>query len=407
MNLTQCIKSILLRQGLACLALATGSATLSSAAVTWHDAQFGGFISQGFMDSTNNNFPIDTKGGTFDFREEALNASATFGTHLRVSAQVYAEKVGKYGDDKPILDWFIVDYNFCPEFGLKAGRLKYPRSLYSDVLDVDVVRPFILLPQSMYDVRLRDYQASFDGAMAYGSVSIGSNSFDYKIFYGNIPLKTNSGVGDFFNSGDAFAKPPGLTSIRMDSVRGAALTWNTPVAGLRFGLTYSYSTNVAARGQIAGAPSLPELINLTTSEYEGVSAEYTRGPWTFTGEYLNNPCKIDVILPSYISPPIHAKTGIKNYYVSVARRLGKKYEVGTYYTETKNSYPTPGAGPANYRRDWTNAVRYDYNDHLLFKLEVHAIDGTMAFFNVSGISNPPGSLKSSMMLFVAKTTLSF
>jgi len=43
----------------------------------------------------------------------------------------------------------------------------------------------------------------------------------------------------------------------------------------------------------------------------------------------------------------------------------------------------------------------------LFKLEVHAIDGTMAMFNVPGISNPPGSLKNSMMLFVAKTTLSF
>ena len=188
MNLTHCIKSKLLRHSLACLALATCSATLASAAVTWKNIQFGGFISQGYMKSTNNNYPVDTKDGTFDFREEALNASTTFGTHLRVGAQVYGEKLGKYGDDKPVLDWFIVDYNFCPEFGLKAGRLKYPRSLQSDVLDVDVVRPFILLPQSMYDVRLRDFQASFDGAMAYGSVSVGNNSFDYKVFYGDKDL---------------------------------------------------------------------------------------------------------------------------------------------------------------------------------------------------------------------------
>jgi len=382
------------------------TASLQASDYSWKNIQFGGSFSQGYLKSTENNYPVDTKGGTFDFREESLNASTTFGTHLRLAAQVYAEKLGKFGGDRPLLDWAILDYNFSPEFGVKVGRLKYPRSLYSDVLDLDMVRPFIFLPQSIYDSRLRDFQSSFDGGMVYGSVSVGQNSFDYKVFYGDIPMKTNSGAGDYFNNTSLFANPPGVKSLRMDSVRGAALNWNTPVAGLRFGLSYSYYTNLTAVGPFVAVPSFPLTANLGKFEYNGASAEYTRGPWTFAGEYLLVKSSSLITFPSFIGPPSVGKYGTKACYVSVARRLGTKFEVGTYYSEGNNSYPA-GASAVNHRRDWTLAVRYDVNDHLLFKVEAHAINGTMEIFNVPGISNPAGSLKDSMTLFAAKTTLSF
>jgi hypothetical protein len=394
---------------MACLALATCSATLASAAVTWHDVQFGGFLSQGYLQSTNNNYPVDTKDGTFDFREYAVNASTTFGTHLRVGAQVFGQKLGKYGDDKPILDWAVIDYNFCPEIGVQVGRLKYPRGLYSDVLDVDMVRPFIFLPQSNYDSRLRDFQASFDGALIYGSVSAGKSSFDYKVFYGDIPMKTDSGAADFFNTSSLFKNPPGVQSIGTDSVRGAALNWNTPVSGLRIGLNYSYLTNLSVSGPFAQMPSLVTNMNLTKFEYQGVSAEYTRGPWTFAGEYLLNTIDTLLTLPPALHQPVRsAKAGSRAYYLSVARRLGTKFEVGTYFCKLTNNYPSVvTASNINERKDWAVAVRYDFNEHLLFKLEAHAISGTKDVFNVPGISNPSSSLSNSMMLFAAKTTLSF
>ncbi len=394
---------------LTCLCLATAFGTIVRAAVTWKNVQFGGFISQGYLDSTNNNYPVDTKDGTFDFREVALNASATFGTHLRVGAQVFAQKLGKYGDDQPIVDWAIVDYNFRPEFGVQVGRLKYPRGLYSDVLDLDVVRPFIFLPQSNYDSRLRDYQASFDGAKIYGSLDVGQNSFDYKVFYGDIPMKTDSGVADFFNTSTLFANPPGVRSLGIDSVRGAALDWNTPVVGLRFGLNYSSLSHLRAVGPFLEVPVFTSSADLVNIEYYGVSAEYTRGPWTFAGEYLLNKGHLQINLPAQLGlPPTTASFGSRNYYVSVARRLGAKFEAGAYYSHTSNSYPTAGAIASDrFRRDWTAALRYDVNDHLLFKIEAHAINGTRDITNVPGISNPSGSLKDSMTLFAAKTTLSF
>jgi len=367
--------------------------------------QIGGFFSQGYMISDHNNYPVDTKNGTADFREMGFNASTTLGSHLRLGGQLFAQRLGKYGDDKVVLDWAVADYNFRPEIGVRVGRVKYPRSLHSDVLDLDVVRPFIFLPQSIYDSRLRDFQASFDGAMVYGSLTAGKSTFDYKVYYGDIPIKTDSGVADYFNTSSLYANPPGLKQIGMDSVRGAALTWNTPISGLRIGATYSYSTNLTVSGPFRQVPTLTSSINLTKADYKGVSAEYTTGQWTFTGEYFINTTDSVLTLPSFIAPPSRSHGGYKAWYVSAARRFGK-FELGTYYTETWNSYPTATIAPsALQRKDCALAVRYDVNDHLLFKIEGHAIDGARDMFNVPGVVN--SHFKDSMSLFAAKTTLSF
>ena len=109
----------------------------AQAAVNVGDIQIGGFFSQGYMKSTHNNFPVDTKDGTADFREMGFNASTNVGSRLRLGGQLFAQTLGKYGDDKVILDWAIADYNFRPEFGVRVGRVKYPRNLQSDALDLD------------------------------------------------------------------------------------------------------------------------------------------------------------------------------------------------------------------------------------------------------------------------------
>lgn len=398
------------RRSLSALLLTAGlvvATTAAQAAITWHDIQFGGFVSQGYLKSTDNNYPVDTQDGTFDFREYAVNASTTFGSHFRIGGQLFAQKLGKYGDDKVILDWAVADYNFCPEFGLRAGRVKYPRSLHSDVLDADVLRPFIFLPQSMYDARLRDFQASFDGGMAYGSLAAGKNAFDYKVFYGDIPMKTDSGLADFFNTTSLFANPPGVKQLGLDSVYGATLAWTTPVPGLRLSAYYSVLKHLQAAGQFAAIPAFGSSIDLEKIEYSAASAEYTKDKWTFVGEYMLQQGDSQVTLPSFIPKSAPGKFGTRSYYVSAARRLNDKLEVGAYYTHIHNSYPTTAPTSADKRNDWTVSGRYDLNDHLLFKLEVHFINGTRDIFNVQGISNPPASMKDSMTLFAAKTTFSF
>eukprot|EP01031_Cornospumella_fuschlensis_P015444 gene15444-18875_t len=89
--------------------------------------QIGGFFSQGYLYSSDNNFPTANKGGTWDFREMAFNVSTTLGSRLRVGGQAFAQTFGAIGDDKVILDWAVADYNVSPLLGVRVGRVKYPK----------------------------------------------------------------------------------------------------------------------------------------------------------------------------------------------------------------------------------------------------------------------------------------
>jgi len=102
------------------------------------NVQIGGFFSQGYLYSNNNNLPTQDVGGTWDFREAAFNVTDTIGAHLRVGGQVFEQRFGNIGADKMILDWAIADYNFASWFGIRAGRVKYPKGLYGEALDLDV-----------------------------------------------------------------------------------------------------------------------------------------------------------------------------------------------------------------------------------------------------------------------------
>ena len=131
------------------------------------------FASQGYIWNTGDNDYLggDSSAGTYDFRDYAVNFSMAKGK-WRVGAQFYGQKLGPYGDDKMTLDWGSVDYQATQWFGARAGRVKMPRGLYNEALDLDFTRPFVFLPQSVYDARLRDFQASFDGGMIYGNVNL-------------------------------------------------------------------------------------------------------------------------------------------------------------------------------------------------------------------------------------------
>ncbi len=395
------------RPRLALVCLALGATTLARAAGFWENVQVGGFISQGYLKSTNNNYPVDTKdSGTFDFREMAVRGSTTFGPHLRVGGQLFAQTLGKYGDDKVILDWAVLDYNFSQQFGVRVGRVKYPRSLHSEVLDADEIRPFVLLPQSIYDARLRDFQSSFDGAMVYGTLDAGSSSFDYKAYFGHIPMKTTAGVGDFFNTTALFAVPPGIGSLHEKDLRGAALTWNTPVSGLRAMVTYSRLTDLVGSGPFASAPIFTTAIKLSHINYSGAALEYATGPWTFTSEYLLDKGSSVVTLPSFIAPPSYGNYANTRYYFSAARKLGERIELGVYWAHEHNRYPT-STSFTQFRNDGAISARFDLSQHVLFKLEAHAINGAQDVFNVPGIVNAPAQLQKTMSLFAAKTTLTF
>jgi hypothetical protein len=399
------LPNCLSRRGL--FALLAFAPSLASAAVTLENSrvQVGGFFSQGYLYSSNNNYPTAAKGGTWDFREMGANVSSTFGSHLRVGAQVFAQRLGALGDDKVKLDWAVADYNFSSLIGVRVGRVKYPKGLYGEALDLDVVRPSVFLPGAVYSPILRDFSASFDGAMIYGSVNVGGGSVDYKLFYGDIPMHREQGVAEFYNNAGVYTAA-GASQLAMDHVQGGQLMWNTPISGLKTGLSASAFTNLSTDGPFIAAPALNVHSNIDRFSWFTVSAEYSRGNWTFASEWQRTGGDLSIKTP--VAPASLSRAGWDGWYVSAARRINQRFEIGSYYGNLKSRYPSSSSAKAQRRQlDYALSVRVDLSEHILFKVEAHYIDGTYQTFNTTRIPNPAATRKNNTTLFTAKTTLSF
>lgn len=390
--------------------LALGTVVPATAAVTVgarDQIQLGGFFSQGYLYSSENNYPTASKDGTWDFREMAVNVSTTFGSHLRVGAQAFAQSFGQIGDDKVILDWAVADYNVSSYLGVRAGRIKYPKGLYGEALDLDVVRPFVFLPNAVYNPILRDFSASFDGAMIYGSASLGASSLDYKAFYGDIPISPRKGVAEFYNDAGLYAAS-GVTRLEMDSVLGGQLAWNTPLSGLKLVYSFSRYENLSSDGPFVAFAPANLHSNFERFDWHTASIEFVTGDWVFATEWQRADGPSFQYSAAPVLPLVEGTAGWDGWYVSAARRLNDRFEVGAYYGEVTSLYSTrPSSDPSTFQHDAAVSVRFDLNEHVLFKLEAHYIEGTYQTFDTARIPNPSAGLSDDNVVLAAKTTLSF
>ncbi len=366
--------------------------------------QVGGFASQGYLKSSANDYLGDTHRGTFDFREYAVNASWAHG-HWRIGAQAFGQKLGDYGDDRITLDWATVDYQPKQWLGLRVGRVKLPRGLHNESLDVDAVRPFVLLPQSVYDNRLRDFSAAFNGGMLYGNLELKrAGSLDYRAFYGRMPLSTDSGASDYFNTDAPF---PNL-AISIDSAIGGSLFWNTPLTGLRAGYSYSRFNDFSTL-RFVPFRNANTLKDAPHYDRHLLSLEYASGNWTLAAEWgWENP---DYNV-HFVNQAPYAFLFVKNtnYYVSAARRINRLLEIGAYHSYgqfEQAAVGSPVVVPPTSQRDTTLSLRVDVSEHLILKLEGHYMDGAAKIFDLPTHPQPVAGRDNSWTLIAVKATVLF
>ncbi len=390
----------------AALGAAAIEAPLTFISSNFPPMDFHGFASQGFIVNSGHNDYLggNSSQGTFDFREYGVNASIAY-DKWRVGAQFFGQDLGPYGNDKIDLDWGSVDYQAFQWFGLRGGRVKMPHGLYNEALDLDSTRPFVLLPQSVYDARLRDFVASVDGGLAYGNIELKKfGSLDYKIFLGAKSLSPDSGASDYFNIDAPF---PNL-KLSIDDVWGGSLFWNTPLNGLRVGYSFVRYDGFSTLRYV---PFRNENTYKVTDHYDRhlFSAEYTRGNWVFAAEAGFDAADSFV---KYSSGVKYAYLYPNNYYgyVSGAYRVNRWLQLGGYYSQyhwDQHGVGTPVAFPSLNQSDYALCARFDITENLLFKLEAHYLYGAGEVFDVPSQPQPPGQRDNSWVMFTAKFTFSF
>lgn len=386
------------------------------------DLQINGFVSQGYMQSSGNNFlDPESEDGTFEINEVGLTFNAPISDKLHIGAQILSRDLGPDGNNDLTLDWALGSYRFADWFGVRAGKIKLPIGLYNETRDSDFLRPMSFLPQSVYDEMQRSFTTAGYGGSVYGNIGAGDvGDFDYQIFYGQIQVDEDTflvdaalkdGFGQQISNMTGGAANISSLDYDNDHTFALSLIYNTPLEGLRLGGSYLVSKgkyDVTLNNPLAAInPGLAALNNMDfdiTGNYDPMyvlSAEYARPSFTVSAEYMERDNKIaaegvgvqfapDTSMGWYVmgTVPVPQFSGLS---------LSAVYE--EFYLD-KNDKSEDNV--TNYRKDFGIGARYDVTPNWLVKAEYHTVKG--ASLNMDLVNT---DLDDSWSYFIVKTSFNF
>lgn len=194
---------------------------------------FGG-VSFGYV--TNYEYEQAKKDGDWDNANFALNLSYRATDTLTC----YVQTALKTDDQNHTmaLDYAFIDQRFSDQFQLRVGKLKTPFGLYTEIIDVGTLRPFINLPVSVYG-SWGWVTKSFYGVAGAGIVPV-SNQWllNYSVWGGQLE---SFSYYDNWDNGFGLIEEYYVEDIMKDCF-GVQLILEAPMHGIRFGIA-AYTGN--------------------------------------------------------------------------------------------------------------------------------------------------------------------
>ncbi len=351
--------------------------------------QLNGFISQGYLLSTENDFiPESAKNGSFEFSELGLTFSVDVSKKLRLGFQVLARDFGPIGNHNIELAWGFADYRLSDAFGLRVGRIKTPMGLYNEIRDTDPLFPVVILPQSIYDESFRTVFIAYNGLGIYGNLGKGASRLNYNFFAGGVNHPSDTPyltlIRNAVNRGLA-GTGMSVSPLAMNTQLffGGRLMWTTPIRGLRLGGTY-----LAFKGKYNGTIAVPlsAPINLSGSvnlkKFFLLSGEWAIGNFTLSSEYMELPPNLKMEL--FGQDLTLSDETQQGWYIMGSYVFGDKLTLYVYYdrflsdkgdTEGQSAVLTGRENFFGWQKNLVFGTRYDINFNWTVKAEWHIIDG--------------------------------
>jgi hypothetical protein len=342
-----------------------------------------GFVSQGALITTDNNYLAETERGSLEFTEAGINFTKGLGDRLRVGFQLFARDLGPFGNYDAKFDWFYLDYRWRDWLGIRAGRVKLPFGLYNETSDIDAAHPVVLLPQSIYSITGREFQVAQTGVELYGYKRFEQmGALDYRAFLGTLFLD----IPDSLNLDVSRSAVP--------YVAGGRVMWELPLDGLRIGAS-------ALTGRIEvdyTVQDMPLAVELNATQWL-TSIEYVANNFHLAAEYGRTHFEQTTMGMTSRSVAEHG-------YGLAAYRWRAWLQTALYYSAY---YPNVDdrAGREARQHDAAATVRFDISPYLVFKLEGHALRGTAALSPALNGNTPRSSLHNRWWMLAAKATAYF
>lgn len=323
-----------------------------------------GFGGWAYGNTDGLSYAVGSSDGKYDNAEFALNISARPAERLSIVAQVYYESddadsnTSKDAElDYAFAEWFVSD-----ALKVRMGRVKHPFGLYGEIFDVGTLRPFYLLPQSIYGPNGFTAKA-YNGVGLTGNYSFGSGwGVQYDLYGGEIE-------GDFDIPGlittvDELALEPDIAlGFTVNDTIGARLIFSTPIDGLSFGAS-------AYRGdEEVGL----DIVEKATRETWVGHAEYLSDRWTARAEWGRLTHK----------PNFEEEGG----YLELAYKVTENWELAGRYDDWDLTFPNtdlstlPGILPQLLEHtEVAFGVNYWFNPSFVVRLDVHQVEGNRFAF---------------------------
>ncbi len=340
------------------------------------DFSWGGFITQGWTYTSENNFygKSADDSGSFDFRELGLYGSVNLLPQLRLSGQLLSRLAGEAEDGEVAVDHLILDWSLQQEAdlqsGLRVGRIKHLLGFYNDTRDIAFTRSGAVLPQSIYQDRIRDISISSDGVAAYLRKSTDMGYFNFDLQLGRPQAGTSTELALLGRDWEGEFDDSRLWLFRA--------LYETPTNGFRVAFTY-----VDATMPFDAASTDPFNNSEVDFSVIGLSAQWNFEHWSLTSELMYE--KPDRTGFGGLYNP--SSTKAETFYMQLDHRLSSQWSAflryDMVYADVKDKsgeqFENSGSGRKahqRYAKDWTLGVGYQPNQNWLFRAEWHHIKGT-------------------------------
>jgi len=348
----------------------------------FEDLEVHGFVTQGFVKTTANNFFGDSENGSFEFTEIGVNATLQPTADIRLSGQVLSRRAGDMYSDAASLDFALADFavESTPDrsLSLLVGRIKNPFGFFNETRDVAFTRPGVFVPQVVYFDKLRNVILSSDGV-----------GLDYERYWSGVNVSLYLATGqpqideniEYAYLGGSFSgdfEPDGLSAI-------ARLLAETPDNTMRASLSFASSSLDFTRK--AGDPIGDGNVKF---DYWIASVQYFSEDLTITAEYMYEPISWSGFSGSFYEG---RDTEAEGYYVQAAWQglesveLLFRYEEGFFDRADRSGkrieQETHGIVPSHtqYSKIYTAGVRWDVSPSLMIRAEFQHHDGTFVLSN--------------------------
>jgi len=325
-----------------------------------------GFGGWAYGDTDGNRYVIGDADGASDNVQFSLNLSVVANERFTIVTQVQFEQQGE--ETVTNLDYAFVEVNLTDTLKLRLGRVKHPFGIYGEIFDVGTLRPFFLLPQSIYG-KQGITAKHYDGVGLRGSHVGKSWGIDWDLYAGEFQGDLDV-PGPLTGDPNQFLLPVAETSFKVEDAVGGRINITTPLEGLQFGFSaYDGSQTLRSLGGQTSSASYTVY---------GAHVEFLDNRWSIRSEGS----RIEVADGDSFSAD--------GFYFEAAYRFLEHWQVAARYDDFSAelgpnapldfSMLPPFASQFLENQDVAFGLNYWFSPELVIRLNFHMVDGNRFAF---------------------------